>query len=348
VTLFRRSTSKYWYSRIEVNKHVYQFSTKTTNKNTARSIEAAYRMEKTKGLAGLSVPTFSEFSRQFINDGIVGRVSGQTFRYYVCHWKVLVDPDCPLADTRLDRIDRAAIDGFISWRRKQRVSATTVNHNLRVLRRALHLAVEWNLLRKPPKIKLLPGEKQREYVLPDATVEEFAKESGMIGKVVPFLVDTGLRRREICNLLWHDVSSNGAEIHITKGKTKFARRRIPLTSRAQKILTKLPRRGEHVFTDRHGHGITADWISHAFLDARRRLNQPKEGESSEDVKKRQMPDDCVLHSTRHTFCTRLGEAGADAFAIQRLAGHSSITISQRYVHPTAGKLDSAIALLEKR
>jgi integrase len=33
-----------------------------------------------------------------------------------------------------------------------------------------------------------------------------------------------------------------------------------------------------------------------------------------------LPWDCVIHSTRHTFCTRLGERGADAFTIQRLAG----------------------------
>jgi len=31
--------------------------------------------------------------------------------------------------------------------------------------------------------------------------------------------------------------------------------------------------------------------------------------------------------------TRLGEAGADAFITMRIAGHSSVTVSQRYVHP---------------
>jgi integrase len=37
---------------------------------------------------------------------------------------------------------------------------------------------------------------------------------------------------------------------------------------------------------------------------------------------------------RHTCLTRLGEAGTDAFTIMKLAGHSSVTVSQRYVHPT--------------
>jgi len=30
----------------------------------------------------------------------------------------------------------------------------------------------------------------------------------------------------------------------------------------------------------------------------------------------------------------LGESGADAFTIMRLMGHSTVTVSQRYVHPS--------------
>ena len=48
----------------------------------------------------------------------------------------------------------------------------------------------------------------------------------------------------------------------------------------------------------------------------------------------QLPTDCVIHSLRHTFLTRFGEAGADAFTIKKVAGHSSVTISERYIHPT--------------
>jgi integrase len=42
----------------------------------------------------------------------------------------------------------------------------------------------------------------------------------------------------------------------------------------------------------------------------------------------------VLYSLRHTFLTRLGESGCDAWTLARIAGHSSITISARYVHPS--------------
>jgi len=48
----------------------------------------------------------------------------------------------------------------------------------------------------------------------------------------------------------------------------------------------------------------------------------------------QLPKDFVIHSLRHTFLARLGETGADAFTIKKVAGHSSVTISERYIHPT--------------
>jgi integrase len=48
-----------------------------------------------------------------------------------------------------------------------------------------------------------------------------------------------------------------------------------------------------------------------------------------------MPADFVLHLLRDTFGIRLVEAGADAFTIMKIMGHSSATISQQYVHPSA-------------
>jgi hypothetical protein len=44
--------------------------------------------------------------------------------------------------------------------------------------------------------------------------------------------------------------------------------------------------------------------------------------------------------------TRLGEAGADAFSIMKIAGHGSVTVSQRYVHPTPEGMDRAFDRLE--
>ena len=45
--------------------------------------------------------------------------------------------------------------------------------------------------------------------------------------------------------------------------------------------------------------------------------------------------------------TRLGEAGADAFTIMRIAGHSSVTVSQRSVHPAPAGMERAFEQLEQ-
>ena len=58
------------------------------------------------------------------------------------------------------------------------------------------------------------------------------------------------------------------------------------------------------------------------------------------------PADFVPHSFRHTYGTRLGETGADAFTIMKLMGHSTVTVSQRYVHPSPEAMENAITRLE--
>jgi integrase len=45
----------------------------------------------------------------------------------------------------------------------------------------------------------------------------------------------------------------------------------------------------------------------------------------------------VLYSLRHTFLTRLGESGCDAWTLARIAGHNSIAVSARYDLPRPEK-----------
>ncbi|OFW10088.1 MAG: hypothetical protein A3G20_09620 [Acidobacteria bacterium RIFCSPLOWO2_12_FULL_59_11] len=54
----------------------------------------------------------------------------------------------------------------------------------------------------------------------------------------------------------------------------------------------------------------------------------------------------VLYSLRHTFLTRLGEAGCNVWTLARIAGHSSIGISARYVHPSEDAVLAAISQLD--
>ena len=53
----------------------------------------------------------------------------------------------------------------------------------------------------------------------------------------------------------------------------------------------------------------------------------------------------VLYALRHTFRTRLGESGCDVWTLARIAGHSAINISARYVHPSDDAVLEAMSRL---
>jgi len=54
-----------------------------------------------------------------------------------------------------------------------------------------------------------------------------------------------------------------------------------------------------------------------------------------------------VHILRHTFCSHLAMRGAPARAIQELAGHTDLSMTQRYMHLSPAALDAAIRLLEQ-
>jgi site-specific recombinase XerD len=53
-----------------------------------------------------------------------------------------------------------------------------------------------------------------------------------------------------------------------------------------------------------------------------------------------------VHILRHTFCSHLAMKGAPARAIQELAGHESLSTTQRYMHLSPAAIDRAIRLLD--
>jgi len=113
-------------------------------------------------------------------------------------------------------------------------------------------------------------------------------------------------------------------LFVREGKSKNARRHVSLTSRAQEMLVNrsLGSKSEYVFANYAGKPYLVTSLDHLHKKLRGDL---------------QLPKDCVIHSLRHTFLTRFGEAGADAFTIKKAAGHSSVTISRTLHSPDAGR-----------
>jgi len=306
-------------------------------------MEAACKTALAKGEVGLverkPAPTLREFEKRFMNS-VKTRCAEKpmTVRFYEAKMTRLLE-FTPIADTRLDRIDEGMIESFVQHRRKT-VSPASVNRELATLRRALRLAHEWKVIDRVPRIRLLPGERNREFVLTHAQERnylEFAPQPLLDAAVL--MLDTGLRVGEVLALQWCDVHLEpvgGAKlgyIHVRSGKTRNAKRNVGLTARVREMLErrKAKAKSAYVFTNETGSGPLSIYTLEA-QHSRLRENQKLA--------------DCVIHSFRHTFGTRLGEAGADAFTIMRVMGHSTVTVSQKYVHPTPETVERAFERLE--
>ena len=249
----------------------------------------------------------------------------------------------PLAGAKLDAIDESLIEAYVQHR-SVKVTPASVNRDLATLRRALRLAQDWKLIDRVPRIRMLPGERVREFVLSDSQEKAYLGAApDPLRDVALLILDTGMRPGEGLALEWPDVHFEpvkGARlgyIYVRKGKTRNAKRNLSLTSRVREMLDRLsrqPRLTDWVFTDEIG---KAPLSRFTVRDQHHRVRD-----------KLKIVGDFVAYSLRHTFGTRLGESGADAFTIMRVMGHSTVTVSQRYVHPTPETLERAFERLEER
>jgi len=57
--------------------------------------------------------------------------------------------------------------------------------------------------------------------------------------------------------------------------------------------------------------------------------------------------DCVFHSLRHTFASRLVMAGVDLPTVKELMGHKDIKMTLRYSHLSSDHKRNAVSQLEK-
>ena len=187
---------------------------------------------------------------------------------------------------------------------------------------------------------MLKGERHREFVLGHKDEPVYLKTCPQpLQDLALLILDTGVRPGEACKLEWPDVHLEPAinarfgYIHIAGGKSRYAKRNLSLTSRVSDMLKArlAAKTSVWVFPSENGTPFLGTSLDHQHDDVRTTLKLPK---------------DFVIHSLRHTMLTRLGEAGADAFTIMRIAGHSSVTVSQRYVHPTPESLERAFERLE--
>jgi integrase len=338
----RGSCGVYWYKFMWQSKMVRE-STKQGNDKVARQMEAAHRTSLAKGEVGIRekkpAVTLGEFCRKRFGPWAESSSSYKTWRDFYRVGLLAIQSYTPLAGLRLNEITTERIADFASHRQTLGMKISTVNASLRILRRVVRVAEEWGEIDKAPKVRMLPGESHRERVItPEEEARYLASANPLLTEVATVLVDTGLRPEECYRLVWDSITwANGRNgtLLVTHGKTKAARRMLPMTPRVRHILetrwnaTRRPLDG-YVWPapTKTGH------LEPSGL-------KKQHGKAVRLSKVRPF----VLYSLRHTFLTRLGQSGCDVWTLARIAGHSSIGISARYVHPSEDAVLQAMAQL---
>jgi integrase len=132
--------------------------------------------------------------------------------------------------------------------------------------------------------------------------------------------------------------NNGALI-VTHGKSSAARRHVPMTPRVRDILHK---RWEVAGQPDAGWVWPAPKAKVGHVVPNSIYSQHLRAVAGSKVRP------FVLYDLRHTFLTRLGESGCDAWTLARIAGHSSVAVSQHYVHSSDYAVLDAIGRLGTR
>lgn len=340
MSIFKRGRI-YWYKFMWDGEVVRQ-STRQTNQNTARQMEAAHRSSLAKGEVGIrekkTAPTLADFISQRFEPWAEASTSAKTWLDYYRPGIRTIQSYKPLANLRLNEITSEKAAGFAAWRQSAGLQVSSVNSSLQVLRRVMRLAALWGAVDVAPLIKMLPGERHREHVVkPDEETRYLAAAPEPLGSVAAILIDTGMRPDECYRLRWESVTwTNGRNgtILVTHGKTAAARRVLPLAVRAKNILQA---RWEAAGRPVEGWVWSAPTRSGHFEKSTLKKQHKKALRLS-----RVRP--FVLYSLRHTFLTRLGESGCDSWTLARIAGHSSVAMSARYVHPSE---DAVLAALDR-
>jgi integrase len=345
---------KTWWFEFRYDGERIRESTNQGNKKAAKDIEAARRTSLAKGEAGIKekqpIPTFTDFSERFKTEmESVHSNKPKTLAYYKSGVRAL-GLHKAFQKAKLDEIDAQMVADYIAKRRVQKkqrggktITIATVNRELEVLRRMLRLAVEWGVIDRAPHVSRQPGEVGRDRIVSHSEEQRYlAVAKQPLRDIATALIDTGLRPEEAFRMQWQNVRFDPAGdarygyIHNPFGKTKHAKRNVSMTPRVRALLEM---RHEEQGRPEVGWVFPADTKSD-HVDSLKSQHRKA-------LKESKITPPFVLYSLRHTMLTRLGEAGADAFSIQKIAGHSSIIVSEKYVHPTPERIEGAFTQLQE-
>ena len=249
-------------------------------------------------------------------------------RYVLQHFTALFQ------DLPLHIISPQQIEAYKA-NRLGKVSAVTVNIELRTLKSFFSTAVKWSMIQQNPfhavKMVRLPERKPAYLSADDIKSLLGVITMRWLKDLILFDLNTGLRRGELINLHWQDVDLASSVILVrnTDTFTTMSRteRAVPLNSQAREILERLPRRSHYVFINSSGRKLLGKYVSECFREAVIRAGiNPK----------------IHWHSIRHSFASFAVKQNIDIYHLQKILGHSSISVTMGYAHLVSRDLHDAV------
>jgi len=347
MSLYKRG-GVWWYD-FEVRGVRIRESTRLATRSAAVRAEALRKAElfQRQGEVELpeAPPTFEEFAlKEFAAwSENQHREHPSTHERYMRSIKVLIRF---FGQRTLDMISSADVERFkISRSRQHRknakdgrtVTPAAVNRDLAVLRILFTLAIRMRKAKSNPVagVQLLPEHNLQMRVLSwEQESAYLAAASQPLRDVAALMLETGMRPGEVFHLRREDVSLELGFLRIPTGKTAFARRTIPLTQRAREVLAR-----------RIG-SVRSEWLFSIPWDPSRPQSSVRKAHEATFHRSRIKPH-FRLYDLRHTALTRMAMAGVDLPTLRELAGHSSIQMTMRYIHPTPEHKRYAITRFEE-
>jgi integrase len=303
-------------------------STGTTNRREAEIIEHQFREELNRRRHQIrdASPdmTFADLAARFLADG-------SPRPYHIDRLKMLLPY---FGESPIGRISKPLVREFRRDRRKEKplLSETTLNRDVEVLRHLLYWAVDEGFLTTNPLARIhLP--KQRRKPRPIMSLAEEAKAlasaSPHLRQIIVAALDTGMRRGELLTQRWEHIDFNRRVLEVTHSKTPGGEARaIPLTARLTGLLSSLQKPEGLIFTFK---GRPIQRIKTAWKATLRRAG----------IRSSRFQD------LRHTFNTRLMEAGVLQDVRKAIMGHSSgEEVNSLYTHVELPVKREAIRKLE--
>ena len=229
---------------------------------------------------------------------------------------------------RASSVDNEAVLELVRQLKARGLSPATVNRHLSTLSVMLRLGQDLGEVKSLPRMRYQKEAEHRTRVL---TFEEEDQLFGCLPtehtvQLCCLLVETGLRLGEALKLDWDDIG--GQELLVTQTKTGRPRR-VPLTKRAFEALRATPDGRTGPFQT-----LTPSKVHHAW-------NRAKEAAGFHN------DPELVPHALRHTYASRLVQAGVDLVTVKTLLGHSNLQQTMRYAHMSPGQATGAAKALEK-